>query len=91
MSEARMPKLNRKIILYNIQDAREELQRIEAMLSAKSPPGEGTFQVAMQHAFHHLNFAWNIRHWPSERYANLSDRDFKTAGEFPTDLAFDDD
>ena len=85
-----MPKLNRAIILSNIQEAREELQKIEAMLASDEPLKPVQFQIAMQHAFHHLNFAWNARHWPMKRYENLSKADFDLAGSSPTDLAFDD-
>ena len=86
-----MPRLNRDIILHNIAEAREELQNIEKMLNSDQRLDPITFQVAMQHAFHHLNFAWNIRHWPTRRYANLSHADFEQAGSFPDDLQFDDD
>jgi hypothetical protein len=85
-----MPKLNRAIILSNIQEAREELQKIEAMLLSEEPLKLIHFQVAMQHAFHHLSFAWNVRQWPMKRYENLSKADFDLAGSFPTDLAFED-
>jgi hypothetical protein len=85
-----MPRLNRKVILHNVADAREELQRIEAMLAADERLEPINLQVAMQHAFHHLCFAWNARHWPNKRYSNLSRADFESAGSFPTDLAFED-
>jgi hypothetical protein len=85
-----MLKLNRAIILSNIQEAREQLQKIEARIAANEPLKPVQFQVAMQHAFHHLNFAWNARHWPMKRYENLTKDDFDSAGSFPTDLAFDD-
>ena len=82
-------KLNRDIILYNINDAREELDRIAARIGAGKMT-EPEFQIAMQHAFHHMNFAWNARHWPMRRYENLTQDDFDRAGSFPSDLAFED-
>jgi hypothetical protein len=85
-----MENLNWGIIGPNVADAREELQSIEARIRAGEPIDEEEFQIAMQHAFHHLNFAWNARHWPIERYANLSDTDFKAGGRFPVDLEFKD-
>jgi hypothetical protein len=86
-----MPRLNRKIILTNISEAREELQRIEEMLESSERLEPIHFQIAMQHAFHHLSFAWNIRYWPSKRYTSLAPADFQEAGKFPQDLQFDDD
>jgi hypothetical protein len=86
-----VPRLNRQIVLSNISEACEELENIEKMLAAETPVNQIAFQVAMQHAFHHLNFAWNIRHWPSKRYGSLSRTDFDEAGSFPKDLQFQDD
>jgi hypothetical protein len=86
-----MPRLNRRIVHSNITEAREELERIERMLSAEMPVDQIEFQVALQHVFHHLNFAWNIRHWPTRRYSSLSHTDFEDAGSFPKDLQFQDD
>jgi len=85
-----MPKLNRDIIRSNIEEAREELQKIEATLARDEPIDPVWFQVSMQHAFHHLNFAWNARKWPMKRYEHLSKSDFDSAGNFPPDLAFED-
>jgi hypothetical protein len=77
------------IIASNITEAREELENIERRI-ASGDFDEVEFQIAMQHAFHHLNFAWNVRKQPIERYAGLSQADFDQWGSFPTDLAFDD-
>ena len=81
-----MPKLNRDIILSNLAEAREEIEAIEAELRSKQSIDPIHFRIWMQHAFHHLNFAWNIRHWPTKRYTSLSKEDFQAAGKFPTDL-----
>ena len=42
----------------------------------------------MQHAYHHLNIAWNVRHESDDRYANMSPEDFDRWSRFPDDLAF---
>lgn len=85
-----MPRFNRAVVLQNISEAREELERIEALLKSAKTVDQMAFQIDMQHAFHHLNFTWNARHWTKHRYANGSRVDFETAGDFPNDLAFDD-
>jgi len=56
-----MPKLNRDIIRSNIEEAREELQKIEATLARDEPIDPVWFQVSMQHAFHHLIRAVDMR------------------------------
>jgi hypothetical protein len=86
-----MPKLNRTIIRYDIGDCVEELQKILEKIAARRPLDEIEYRVAMQHAFHHLNFAWNARRWPMKRYERCAERDFKKAGDFPKDLLNIDD
>jgi hypothetical protein len=82
--------INWSVVASNISEAREELESIEAKIAAGTPPDDVEFQVAMQHAFHHLNCAWNIRHESLDRYANMSREDFERWGRFPNDLAFGD-
>ena len=80
-----MPRLNWKIVNRNIIEAREQLEEIERKL-ASGKFSEGEFEVMITHAFHHLNFAWNIRRVTTKQYANLTSEDFNTWGEFPSDI-----
>ncbi len=54
------PALNRRWIVQHLTEAVEEIQKtIEAV---KNPTyGEGYYLVAMSHAYHHMNTAWNAR------------------------------
>ncbi len=63
-----MPRLNRQIILSNIADSREQLGQIDARVRNEKKPAEGELQILFEHAYHHLNFAWNIRHIPTKGY-----------------------
>ena len=81
-----MSRLNRKIILSNISEAREELERIEARVGKGGELSEGELEVMLMHAYHHLNFAWNARRAPMKKYRDMSDADFNAWGQFPTDL-----
>jgi hypothetical protein len=85
-----MPKLNWRIIGPEITEAREQLEAIEGRIKSGKPPNSVEFQIMIQHAYHHLNFAWNARHWPLRRYAHLTDDDFHAGGELPADLDFED-
>ena len=78
-----MKKLNWKIILSNISEAREELQSIESRIQSEKGFGEVEFQIALLHAYHHLNFAWNIRRVATKRYAHLTKKEFKKWGSYP--------
>lgn len=84
-----MPNLNWEIIGCNVAEPREQLQQIEARINGNDLPDPVEFQIMMQHAFHHLNFAWNARTISTERYARLSQDEFDLYGRLPDDLGFD--
>ena len=81
LSERIMNRMNWKIIGSNIQEAREQLEEIERLISSKKYPSEGELQVMVEHAYHHLNFAWNTRRVATKQYKRLSDEEFKSIGE----------
>jgi hypothetical protein len=74
--------MNNEIILYNIQEAREQLEEIEKQLKEESLSEIG-FQIKLEHAYHHLNFAWNIRGAKTDKYAKLSNKNFNKWSKFP--------
>lgn len=57
-SNRRRP-FNPKIIGSNISDARDELNQLLARIDAGALHEE-ELQVGLLHAYHHLNFAWNM-------------------------------
>ena len=57
-----MAELTWENIAYDIEDALEELKRLNDSISSGSRPDEVEFRIAMQHIYHHLNFAWNTRY-----------------------------
>ncbi len=80
-----MKKLNWQIILSNVKEARKELEELEKTIeSGESEQIE--LEISLRHAYHHLNFAWNTKNIPSEKYANLTDSEFKEWGRFPQDF-----
>jgi hypothetical protein len=81
-----MTKLIWENISYNLEDALEELQKLDGLISSGNMPDEIEFQIAMQHIYHHLNFAWNTRHDPIENYTDLTQDQFVKKGWFPEDL-----
>jgi hypothetical protein len=83
-----MKKLNWKIILSNIKEAREELAELELQIASTKKPVEVELELSLRHAYHHLNTAWNVRRTETEKYKNLTESDFKKWGQFPT--GFDD-
>jgi hypothetical protein len=81
-----MKRLNWKVVLSNIQEAREELKKIESQIASRKKPHEVELELSIRHAYHHLNTAWNARRAETDRYKNMTDEDFKTWGQFPTGL-----
>ncbi len=46
--------------------------------------------VSLDHAYHHLNWAWNARRTPEERVWHFTDREWKRRGKFPKSKVFSD-
>lgn len=80
-----MKKLNYEIILFNIKEARELLEEIENQLKDENL-SEIEFQTQLEHSYHHLNFAWNIRHSSTEEYKEMSDDNFNNWSKFPKEI-----
>jgi hypothetical protein len=79
-------RLNWRIISYNLAEARKQIEQIEARTKNGKKPSEGELQVMLGHAYHHLNFAWNIRHEKTESYRHLTDEDFNRWSKFPKEM-----
>lgn len=78
--------MNWGIVASNLREAREQLEEIEKQIQKKKYPDEIELQLFLEHAYHHLNFAWNIRRIKTKEYANLTDDDFNRWGQFPKDI-----
>lgn len=79
-------RLNWKIISYNLAEAREQLEQIESSIKDGKKPSEIELQILLEHAYHHLNFAWNIRHEKTESYGKLKDENFNKWSKFPKEM-----
>lgn len=84
MATRRKP-LNLKIIGSNLAEAIEELEGLRNSAS-NGDLNEVDLQVRLCHAYHHLNFAWNIRRVPTRQYANLTQRQFDRWRKYPSDI-----
>ncbi len=54
-----------------------------ARRARKCPLSEGSLSVSFDHAYHHLNFAWNCRHADDERIRQCEWPDFIRWSRFP--------
>ena len=78
--------LNWERIVSNLIEAIEQLEDLVEASKDDDPPSEAELQIALYHAYHHINFAWNVRHLSSARYALMTDEDFETWGRYPTEV-----
>ena len=79
--------MNFTIVSSNIEEALEELQKIRDKVNSKNMD-EAELKIQLQHVYHHLNVAWNIRDVETERYRNITHEEFENWGEYPNE--FDD-
>ena len=79
---AKEKQINWEIVECNIWEARGELSMLLKLMEDPNNRTEGRLDVSLRHAYFHLNFAWNVRHVTSEKYAALTDSDFRRWGKF---------
>ena len=87
-------KLNYELLEFHIREAAGELDsllgRIRFMLGRQDADGklqvdawgplmEAGLEVSLAHAYHHMNFAWNVRNKTTKE----ADRDFDRDEKFP--------
>jgi len=76
------PALNRDWIARHLTEALEEIQK--TIREVRNPTyREGDYLVAMSHAYHHINTAWNARFASSEQHRECTQADFDSWRKFP--------
>jgi len=79
-----MPKpINWSVVAGNLAQAREELESIEAAIGRRRGRSEVALQHSLEHAYHHLNIAWNARRATSKQYSAMSDAQFNRWAKYP--------
>jgi hypothetical protein len=81
----RRKKLNLEIIRSNLAEAIEQLVKTERK-AASGVLTEEEFQIDLQHAYHHINFSWNIRRVATAEYASLTQEQFHKWGSYPSEI-----
>jgi hypothetical protein len=79
--------INWKVVASNLAEAREEIEEFEALLAKRGRRSEVDLQLSLEHAYHHLNVAWNARRATMRQYRNLTDAQFNQWGRFPKGIA----
>jgi len=73
---------NRELTRINIQEAREQLQEIEKSL-LDNDYDEVELRIELEHAYHHLNYAWNIRNASDEELKKSTKEHFAKYSKYP--------
>jgi uncharacterized protein (DUF1810 family) len=73
------------IIESNLREAIEQLEKLKHQAST-GELNEAELMVGLRHAYHHVNFAWNIRRVPASRYAKLTHEEFERWGKYPAEI-----
>jgi hypothetical protein len=78
--------LNRTYVLYNLEEAQEEIGLILRDLKRDPAYTEAQLERALRHVVHHVNIAWNARHARAEALHEATDDELTTWSQYPTDL-----
>jgi hypothetical protein len=70
------------MLMYELGDAREHLEKMMEAMASNPEYGESVFRVDLGHIFSHLNRAWHRRNIIGE----LEGTAWEEASKFPTDL-----
>ena len=78
--------MNRRWVLFHLNEASEELKKLQAALQSAAVVEKEEFEIAIEHAYHHINTAWNSRSISDQEAASHSDADFIEWRQFPKEL-----
>ena len=76
---------NKDLIKSNLDEAREELESIISDINSDRDYSEGELRIALEHAYHHLNYAWHIRNIDEQRAEECSKEDFVVWSKYPAE------
>lgn len=74
------------MVLYNLEEAHEEIGLILRDYKRDSSYSEERFYRAMQHVMHHVNIAWNARDASATASEDPTDDQMRMWSEYPRDL-----
>jgi hypothetical protein len=78
--------MNKKYILYNLKEAKEQLDEVLLELENNSEYDFGEFSVDIQHLYHHVNTAWNSKYSTKQESSECSEEHFNQWRKFPNDI-----
>lgn len=80
--------MNKRFVIFNLKEAKEELDRTIKEIQENKAYDFGEFVVAMSHLYHHLNTAWNAQDASEKEADECSDENFNKWRKFPKNKEF---
>lgn len=77
--------MNKRWVGFHLGEALEELQRLTVELD-EPEFDEVDLKIGLEHAYHHINTAWNSRNTSDEDAASETEEDFYRDRQFPRDI-----
>lgn len=74
---------NRDLIISNLEEAIEQLQKTVAELRNNAEYDESQLRIDLEHAYHHLNFGWHIRQVSEAEAAECSQENHVKWSKYP--------
>ena len=81
-----MTKLNKDYIIYNLEEAKIEIDTILKKLHDDPHYESADLWPVIKHLYHHINTAWNARYASIKETHDYSQDDFIKWRQFPGDI-----
>ena len=78
--------MNKPWVSFHLKETSETLQAIIRAIDSGAQFSDEEFEIAIRHAYEHLNTAWNSRGITDDKARNHTDWDFAEWRQFPRDL-----
>ncbi|MDZ4795014.1 MAG: hypothetical protein SGI83_12105 [Bacteroidota bacterium] len=78
--------MNKDYILYNLQNAKEQLDSIIKDIKTNSSYHIGEYMPDISHLYHHINTSWNARDSTEADSYLCKEEDFFRWRQFPEDI-----
>lgn len=78
--------LNRTYVLYNLEEAHEEIGLIMRDLKRDPAYSEEQLERALRHVVHHVNIAWSARRARAAAIHEATDDELTQRSRYPTDV-----
>ena len=74
---------NHDLIIANLEEAIDQLKETVSELRCDKEYSEEEVRIDLEHAYHHINYAWNIRLASESEVAECSQENFVKWSKFP--------